>query len=225
MKFYRSLVLFAWFMTLCLPVLFAKEKKEENPPEVKKSIAVLPIQKSIGTPLYLSTHPGLFSHLKRMFQEKEFKMKESVEYDPTFVPRTLGELICERVLDHGFLIFTPQQVAPHFERIALFEKEFPTEQLNQSFDANAFLLVAITDWDAENYDTTGTIKVGFEASLIDTVLKRPVWTNRATDLKLKTPSDDFLYSKYQKDILKELVGKILKGFPKKTWETTPKKSP
>ncbi|MBI4387413.1 MAG: hypothetical protein HY582_00015 [Candidatus Omnitrophica bacterium] len=202
-----------------MPVSYGKAKSEPPPP--KKSIVILPIQKTNPSPLYLSTHPGLLSNLKRMFQEKELRLKESIDYDPTFVTNTLGELLGERILKQDFLIFVPQQAAPHLERIALFEEAFPIEQLNKSFDADAFLLVTITDWDAEHYDRDGTVRVGFEASLIDAKLKRPVWTNRAVGLRLKPPSDDFLYSKYQKDILKELAFKILKGFPKSVWETKP----
>lgn len=198
--------------------LFAKAKIEEPPPP-KKIIAVLPIQKSIGSPLYLSKEPGLFAHLKRMAQEKRIRPSDAVDYDPEYVTKTLGYLIAESVLAHDFLIFPPEKIEPIFDRLVFMEKELPLERLNGFLNADGFLLVTVTDWDAETFDQTGKVRVGFEASLIDAGAKRPVWTNRAVGLELETPSDDFFYSKYQRDILSDLAHRILKGFPEKTWES------
>ncbi len=212
------ILLFAGFLAFS-PSAYAKKKKEAKaPPEPKKVIAVMPIQKVFQAPLYMSTRPGLLTHVMQMVKEKDFKLSKGLNYDPQFVSKTLSELICQKVLEKGYLIYTPDQMQPELTRLQVFENEFPIEKLKESFDANAFLMITITDWDAEKYDTTGIVRAGFEALLVDAKTKQVVWTNRAVKMKLKPPSDDFLYSKYQRDILQDLANRILKGFPKKAWE-------
>ncbi len=218
-----------FFVVCCLisenPTLRAEEKApttktdEAKPDQPKqKSIAVIPVQKAFPHPLYLSTHPGLITRLKRFFQEKDFKLGEMIDYDPEYVQQTLNELIAQAMFNHDYLVFLPSQVGPVFERLTLFEKEFPLESLTQTFPADAFLLITLTEWDAENFDRSGSVKTGFDAVLIDAHSKRAVWSNHAAGMNFKTPGKDFLYSKYQRDVLHELSGKILKGFPKKNWQ-------
>ncbi len=140
-----------------------------------------------------------------------------IDYDPDYVPKTLSAFITQDVFKHDYLVFLPEDTAPEFEHLTLFGKEFPIESLTQTIHADAFLLITLTEWDAENFDRSGTVKVGFDAALIDAKSKRPVWTNRASGLTLRTPSKDFLYSKYQKEVLHDLASRILKSFPKKSW--------
>ena len=186
-------------------------------PEDKKIIAVMPLQKAFPSPIYLSSQPGFFTVAKRMFEEKRLKLGRAVDYDPAFVEKYLGQYLVDGLFKNGFLVFTPQQVEPYVKEWSLYAKELPLEELSEHLKANAFLLVTITEWDAENYDRDGAARVGFRAALIDAATKRQVWTNEAKQLTLKTPSKDFLYAQYQKEVLQDLARRILKGFPKKDW--------
>lgn len=202
--------------SLALPNLFAeKQEKKEEPP--KKVIGFIPVQKTVPYPIYLSTQVGALEAIKRIFQDKKVNFQKQVDYDPRFVPSTLEELITKHIFENGYLVYTPEQIAPQFDQLTLFKEEFPIEQLNQYFNAGAFLIVTLTEWNADNFDREGTVKVGFQAVLIDAETKQVVWSNQATGMKLKTSSDDFLYSKYQRDILNDLAKRILKGFPKNDW--------
>lgn len=214
-----SLVFFLLAVCLIYPGTGLAKKsqpaEEKQPP--KKVIAIVPIQKAMPAPLYLSTQPGLFKTIKESFKEKKLKLGKQVSYDPEFVPSTLGTLVADRVLSRDFWVYTPSQVEPIFEELALQGKEFSVDELTERLKADAVLLITLTAWDAENFDRSGTIQLGFEAALVDVEGKRVVWSNQASNLKLKTSSDDFLYEKYQREILGELAGKILRGFPKSHW--------
>jgi len=214
------LLALALISSLGLPGLFAKESKEgskENQEPPKKVIGVIPVQKTVPYPLYLSTEPGALESIKRLFRDKKLNLQKQVDYDPRYVPGTLEQMITERIFENGYLVYTPEQIAPQFGQLTLFKQEFPIEQLSQYFDAGAFLLITLTEWNADKFDRNGTVKVGFQAVLVDAQTKKVVWSNEATGMKLKTPSDDFLYSKYQRDVLNDLAKRILKGFPKNDW--------
>lgn len=184
---------------------------------VKRAVAILPIQKSITAPLVLSREPGLVGHINQMLDEKKFSMQAKPEYDPTFIKKTLGELITQKVLDKGFVVFAPEQMAPLFERAEVFRDEISFERLKDSFNADAFLVITITEWEAESFDRDGKVRVGFRAELIDSAREKAVWTNKASRMKLEAPEGDFLFAKYQRDVLQDLAGRILKGFPKEQW--------
>jgi len=185
--------------------------------EAKKRVAIFPIQKSVAAPLYLSSQPSLFKALKNVVRGKRWGVTGQVDYDPDFVPKTLAQMIVQRVFRHEFLVFTPEQVEPYFEHLAVGGKELELEQLNSYFGADGFLMVRLTEWDAANFDRDGKVRVGFEAALIDASNKQVVWSNRAEGLSLKVPSREFLYEKYQRDILSDLARRILSGFPSGSW--------
>lgn len=213
-----ALFIFCGFSLFSRNKADSKKEDAQKVEETKKTIAMVPIQKAMPGPLYLSTQPGLLSTVTRMFKEKELSLRSKVDYDPKFVPETLNRFLANEILGKDYLVYLPDQVDPFFEELRESEKEFTIEQLNKSFNADAFFILMITEWFADEYDRSGTFKVSFEASLIDAKTNRSVWSNKAVDLRMKTSSNDFLYSKYQKDVLNELASKILKGFPKKQWE-------
>ncbi len=219
--FFYLLFVYIFAALVILPAAFAEEsvkddaKKKEEPP--KKVIGFIPIQKTFPYPVYLSTEPNAFDVIKRLFQDKRLNLQKQVDYDPRYVPALLEELISEKLFDSGYLVYTPEQIEPHFEQLTLFKEEFPIEQLKEYFDAGAFLNVTLTEWNADDFDKKGTLRVGFQAVLVDVQTKNVVWSSQAAGMKIKTPSDDFLYSKYQRDVLNDLAKRILKGFPKNDW--------
>ena len=200
---------------------FWKKKPGPQPTEVesvKKTVAVISVQKAFPGPLYLSIHPPLFTALKIFAKEKKFTPGGPIDYDPRFVPKMLNQFITDRTFKNGYLVFIPEEVGPQFDRVTRETKEFPMENLSKTIPADGFLLMTLTQWDAESFDRTGTLTVGFDAVLVDAKSKRAVWSNKASGLRLKTPGKDTFYSKYQKDLLNELADRILKGFPKKSWQ-------
>lgn len=194
-----------------------KEEKAAPEDPLKKSIAVLPLQKAFPAPLYLSTNPGAWGILKRWFKEKELKLGKQVDYDPQYVPQTLEKILVQKMFDHGFNVFMPHQVAPTLKYLKVFEAELPVERLKETIPADAFLVVTLMEWDSEKYDRDGVLRTSFDAILVDGTTKKVVWSNQAKELKITPPSEDMLYSKYQDEVLKLLVNRILKGFPKKEW--------
>ncbi len=228
MKFFRAhselLALLLLFFIFTGFFGFGKKANKSQTPETselpqatsQKVIAILPIQKTFQKPIYLSNEPGFLTVAKRMFQTGKFRLGKTVDYDPAYVEDELGKDLSNGVLKNGFLVFTPAQLAPYLRQFD-FDKELPFDELTQSLKTDAFLLVTLTDWEADDYDRSGTAIAGFQAVLIDAKTKHAVWTNEAKAYKLVVPSKDFLHSKSQKDVLKDLARRILKKFPKKEW--------
>ena len=226
----KRLVLAVFILPLALAVLFPNtahafffKKKTNDDASVtardKKVIAIIPVQKNIPQPIYLSTSPGTWESFSRMFQEKKL-LRNQVDYDPEFVQTTLNQDISKKILDSGYLIYLPEDVGPRFRELSILEDEgFSTGQLNAYFEkADAYFFATLTKWDAENFDHDGKVRAGFQAFLINAKDNHVIWSNTADEMTIESPSDATLYRKYQKDVLSILTVRMMKGFSKNGWE-------
>jgi len=195
---------------------YSEEEVLEEITEGRKIIAVIPVQKIVQKPLYLSTEPDALTSLKLMFQDQKLSLGKHVDYDPEMVQRTLNRVLTDSLIRKGYLVYKPEDVGPYFNELTVLEEEgFSAKQLNIHFkDVNAYLYVTLTKWDAEKFDSNGKVEVSFQSLLIHASSNQIIWSAELENKTFGVPSKGLKYRKYEPDVLNAIAAKMLRGFPR-----------
>ncbi|MBI4399042.1 MAG: hypothetical protein HY586_07930 [Candidatus Omnitrophica bacterium] len=215
--------MFIIFLGLCAIFLFSGflffGKKE---PATKQTIAILPVDKSVGRPLTAHVEP----RLGQDFLENSFGGRVNLEFlksakdtrDPTYVSKMTYVVLAKKLRKRGYNIADPVQVFTQFNTLALRFKEVDLQELSRRVRADAYLFVTITQWDADEFNKTGVMYAGYLVQLLDGKTRKLIWENQKDNQRFRVrqnQNDIGSYTQFYDELIQTIAIDMIHKFPKK----------
>jgi len=185
-----------------------------------RKIAVFPVQNATGQPLILYSGKGSLverAATSLIDDKKGLALGGKNVANPQYVPQLLsgeaGALINER----GYEVIDPRLVEREYFRISNHTKEVTPFELSLSIPTDAFFVITVTQWNAEDFIPSGAVSAAFDLVLVRANDGETLWKKSVPKrvYVLEEPrNSSFTNHRRQEEMMAMVSGALLRDFPK-----------